>query len=211
MTYHSVVSPDRRGADADDEHLLWSTSDSSGGIRSPLALPPTCTHPRSPWGRTPHSPGRTVPTSGPFLPFRPPSTASAIGDWQASGVNGCTPESDTFSTVYDERAATYYRDRVRLATVNRRVECDYDVPDYPNGTPRGQYLLNEEDSCSTSTGRFVRSAEPRRDSRGDRHGRVDFPRRVQRHWEPCRRRRDGYRLSASSVRGVERALSAARK
>ena len=38
-----------------------------------------------------------------------------------------------------------------LATVNGRVECEYDPPDSPDETPHGKYLLNDEYSFSTST------------------------------------------------------------
>jgi IS605 OrfB family transposase len=72
-------------------------------------------------------------------------------DRLAEGENTSKPEYDTFSIVYDKRAATYYRDKVSLATVNGRVECDYDLPDDPEGTPHGEYLLNEDYSFSTST------------------------------------------------------------
>jgi IS605 OrfB family transposase len=72
-------------------------------------------------------------------------------DRLADGENTGKPEYDTFSIVYDKRAATYCRDKVSLATVNGRVECDYDLPDDPDGTPHGEYLLNEDYSFSTST------------------------------------------------------------
>jgi len=69
----------------------------------------------------------------------------------ADGENTSKPEYDTFSIVYDKRAATYYRDKVSLATVNGRVKCEYDLPDNPDGTPHGEYLLNDDYSFSTST------------------------------------------------------------
>ena len=72
-------------------------------------------------------------------------------DRLADGENTSKPEYDTFSIVYDKRAATYYRDKVSLATINGRVECDYDLPDNPDGTPHGEYLLNDDYSFSTST------------------------------------------------------------
>nr|WP_328766642.1 transposase [Halomicroarcula nitratireducens] len=72
-------------------------------------------------------------------------------DRLADGENTSKPEYDTFSIVYDKRAATYYRDKVSLATVNGRVDCDYDLPDDPEGTPHGEYLLNEDYSFATST------------------------------------------------------------
>jgi len=72
-------------------------------------------------------------------------------DKLADGENTSKPEYDTFSIVYDKRAATYYRDKVSLATVNGRVECEYDLPENPDGTPHGEYLLNDDYSFSTST------------------------------------------------------------
>ena len=69
----------------------------------------------------------------------------------ADAENTSKPEYDTFSIVSDKRAATYYRKKVTLATVNGRVECDYDLPENPEGTPHGEYLLNEDYSFSTST------------------------------------------------------------
>jgi hypothetical protein len=50
-------------------------------------------------------------------------------DRLANGENTSQPQYDTFSIVYDKRAATFSRDKVSLATVNGRVECDYDLPD----------------------------------------------------------------------------------
>ncbi len=72
-------------------------------------------------------------------------------DRLAEDENTSKPEYNTFSIVYDKRAATYYRDKVSLATVNGRVECEYDLPDNPEGTPHGEYLLNDDYSFSTST------------------------------------------------------------
>jgi len=77
----------------------------------------------------------------------------------ADGENTSQPEYDTFSIVYDKRAATYYRDKVSLATVNGRVECEYDLPDNPEDTPHGEYLLNEDYSFSTSTVHYDSEAD----------------------------------------------------
>jgi len=65
---------------------------------------------------------------------------STCVDRLADGENTSKPAYDTFSIVYDKRAATYYRDSVSLATVNGRVECEYDLPADPDGTPHGEYL-----------------------------------------------------------------------
>jgi putative transposase len=80
-------------------------------------------------------------------------------DRLADGENTSKPQYDTFSIVYDKRAATYYRDKVSLATVNGRVECEYDLPDAPEGTPHGGYLLNDDYSFSTSTVHYDSEAD----------------------------------------------------
>jgi putative transposase len=80
-------------------------------------------------------------------------------DRLAEGETTSKPEYDTFSIVYDKRAATYYRDKVSLATVNGRVECEYDLPEDPEGTPHGEYLLNDDYSFSTSTVHYDSEAE----------------------------------------------------
>ena len=72
-------------------------------------------------------------------------------DRLADGENTSCPHYDTFSIVYDKRAATFYRDTVSLATVNGRVECEYDLPDDPEETPHVAYLLNDDYEFSTST------------------------------------------------------------
>jgi putative transposase len=80
-------------------------------------------------------------------------------DRLADGENTSKPNYDTFSIVYDKRAATYDRDKVSLATVNGRVECQYDLPDNPDGTPHGEYLLNDDYSFSTSTVHYDSDAD----------------------------------------------------
>jgi len=72
-------------------------------------------------------------------------------DRLADGENTSCPHYDTFSIAYDKRAATFYRDKVSLATVNGRVVCEYDLPENPEGTPHGVYLLNDDYEFSTST------------------------------------------------------------
>ena len=80
-------------------------------------------------------------------------------DRLADGENTSKPRYDTFDIVYDKRAATYYRDRVSLATVNGRVECEYDLPDEPKRTPHGEYLLNDDYEFSTSTVHYDSEAD----------------------------------------------------
>jgi len=72
-------------------------------------------------------------------------------DRLADDENTSQPHYDTFSIVYDKRAATFYRDTVSLATVDGRVVCEYDLPEHPEGTPHGAYLLNDDYEFSTST------------------------------------------------------------
>ena len=80
-------------------------------------------------------------------------------DRLTDGENTSKPHYDTFSIVYDKRAATYYRDKVSLATVNGRVECEYDLSDDPDGTPHSAYLLNDDYSFSTSTVHYDSEAD----------------------------------------------------
>jgi hypothetical protein len=60
------------------------------------------------------------------------------------GDNTSQPHFDAWSVVYDKRSATFHRDHVSLSTVNGRVKCDYVIPDGSEGTPIGEYLLNED-------------------------------------------------------------------
>ncbi|NGM68214.1 IS200/IS605 family element transposase accessory protein TnpB [Natronolimnobius sp. AArcel1] len=69
------------------------------------------------------------------------------------------PHFDTWSVVYDKRSATFHRDHVSLSTVNGRVECDYVIPTKPEGTPIGEYLLNEDYEFRMSTLQYDRSTE----------------------------------------------------
>ncbi|MEA5388544.1 transposase [Haloarculaceae archaeon H-GB11] len=73
------------------------------------------------------------------------------------GENTSQPHFDAWSVVYDKRSATFHRDHVSLSTVNGRVECDYVIPDDPEGTPIGDYLLNEDYEFRMSTLQYDRS------------------------------------------------------
>ncbi|MFC7229266.1 transposase [Salinirubellus salinus] len=76
-----------------------------------------------------------------------------------NGENTSQPHFDAWSVVYDKRSATFHRDHVSLSTVNGRVECDYVLPDKPEGTPIGEYLLNEDYEFRMSTLQYDRSTE----------------------------------------------------
>ena len=75
------------------------------------------------------------------------------------GDNTSQPYFNAWSVVYDKRSATFHRDHVSLSTVNGRVECDYVLPDDPEGTPIGGYLLNEDYEFRMSTLQYDRSTE----------------------------------------------------
>ncbi|WP_224448396.1 RNA-guided endonuclease InsQ/TnpB family protein [Haloprofundus salilacus] len=73
--------------------------------------------------------------------------------------NTSQPHFSAWSVVYDKRSATFHRDHVSLSTVNGRVECDYVIPDNPEGTPIGEYLLNEGYEFRMSTLQYDRATE----------------------------------------------------
>ncbi|WP_435064867.1 RNA-guided endonuclease InsQ/TnpB family protein [Halobaculum sp. EA56] len=75
------------------------------------------------------------------------------------GDNTSQPHFDAWSVVYDKRSATFHRDHVSLSTVNGRVECDYMLPDDTEGTPIGEYLLNEDYEFRMSTVQYDRHSE----------------------------------------------------
>jgi hypothetical protein len=75
------------------------------------------------------------------------------------GDNTSQPHFDAWSVVYDKRSATFHRDHVSLSTVNGRVECDYVIPDDAEGTPIGEYLLNEDYEFRMSTLQYDRPTE----------------------------------------------------
>ncbi len=75
------------------------------------------------------------------------------------GEKTSQPHFDAWSVVYDKRSATFYRDHVSLSTVNGRVECDYVFPDDPQGTPIGEYMLNEDYEFRMSTLQYDHHAE----------------------------------------------------
>ncbi|TKX83523.1 transposase, partial [Halorubrum sp. SS5] len=75
------------------------------------------------------------------------------------GETTSQPQFDAWSVVYDKRSATFHRDHVSLSTVNGRVECEYIIPDDPEGTPIGEYLLNEDYEFRMSTLQYDRSTE----------------------------------------------------
>jgi len=51
-------------------------------------------------------------------------------------------DDGSYAITYDERAATFHKHKVSLATVNGRVECDYVLPAELEGTPYKRYVLD---------------------------------------------------------------------
>jgi len=80
---------------------------------------------------------------------------SGVEAWKR-GDRTSQPHFDAWSVVYDKRSATFHRDHVSLSTVNGRVECDYVLPDETDGTPNGDYLLNEDFEFRMSTLQYDR-------------------------------------------------------
>jgi len=76
-----------------------------------------------------------------------------------NGDKTSQPHFNAWSILYDKRSATFHRDRVSLATVNDRVECDYVIPREPDSTPIGTYLLNKEFEFRMSTLQYDKSTE----------------------------------------------------
>lgn len=56
----------------------------------------------------------------------------------------------SWSMAYDKRAATYSRYKASFATVNGRIECEYELPADLDGTPYTEYVLDRRWSFSTS-------------------------------------------------------------
>jgi len=73
------------------------------------------------------------------------------------GDDTSRPEFSAWSIVYDKRSAQFYRDRVSLYTTDGRFEVDYVLPDDPQGTPIGDYLLNDNFEFRTSTLQYDRT------------------------------------------------------
>ncbi|WP_136590948.1 RNA-guided endonuclease InsQ/TnpB family protein [Salinigranum halophilum] len=72
------------------------------------------------------------------------------------GEKTSQPYFDAWSVVYDKRSATFHRDHVSFSTPNGRLECDYVLPADPEGTPIGEYLLNEDYEFRMSTLQYDR-------------------------------------------------------
>lgn len=59
-------------------------------------------------------------------------------------------DNSKWTMTYDKRAATFYKYKVSLATVNGRVELDYKLPEELDDTPYEKYVLHPDWSFTTS-------------------------------------------------------------
>jgi putative transposase len=76
---------------------------------------------------------------------------SGVDRWK-KGQHTNQPHFDSWSVVYDKRAATIHDDRVSLATPDGRVECEYVLPsDETRETPYSKYVTNDDFEFRTST------------------------------------------------------------
>jgi putative transposase len=76
---------------------------------------------------------------------------SGVDRWK-KGKRTNQPHFDSWSVVYDKRAATIHEDRVSLATPSGRIECEYVLPkDETRETPYSKYIANDDFEFRTST------------------------------------------------------------
>ena len=69
------------------------------------------------------------------------ATKSGVDRWK-KGKRTSQPEFTSWSIVYDDRSATFSRNKVSLATVDDRIKCDYQLP---SGSPT-PYLSSRRES-----------------------------------------------------------------
>jgi putative transposase len=82
---------------------------------------------------------------------------SGVDRWK-QGKRTNKPEFTSWSLVFDKRSATFSRDKISLATVNGRVEFEFELPaDSP--TPYEEYVLSEDYEFRTSTLQYDQSSD----------------------------------------------------
>lgn len=80
---------------------------------------------------------------------------SGVEAWKR-GDRTSQPHFDSWSVLYDKQSATLHRDHVSLPVINGRVECNYVLPNETEGTPLGNYLLNQSSSSARPPVRSLR-------------------------------------------------------
>jgi IS605 OrfB family transposase len=68
---------------------------------------------------------------------------NVVKRWK-QGKKASKPRFTSPHVVYDHRAATFYHNRVSLATVDGRIEADYVLPDPERDTPHAEYLFTDD-------------------------------------------------------------------
>jgi IS605 OrfB family transposase len=68
---------------------------------------------------------------------------SVVRKWDR-GKKATKPQFTSPHVVYNHRTATFHDDYVSLATVDRRIEADYVLPDESSDTPHAEYLFSSE-------------------------------------------------------------------
>jgi len=68
---------------------------------------------------------------------------SVVAKWK-QGKKASKPQFTAPHVVYDHRTVTFHDTYVSLATVDGRINADYVLPDDPDGTPHGEYLLSDD-------------------------------------------------------------------
>jgi putative transposase len=82
---------------------------------------------------------------------------TGVDRWKM-GKRSNKPEFTSWSMVYDKRSATFYRNKISLATVNGRVEFEFELPaDSP--TPYEEYVLSEDYEFRTSTLQYDQASD----------------------------------------------------
>jgi putative transposase len=71
------------------------------------------------------------------------ASKSVVERWK-QGKKASKPSMTSLHVVYDHRTATFYDDRVSLATTDGRVEADYRLPNDEGGTPHAKYLFSDD-------------------------------------------------------------------
>lgn len=75
---------------------------------------------------------------------------AVIGKWKR-GKKASLPTFTTPFLEYDKRSASFHDDHASLSTVNGWVRADYVLPSDPEGTPHGDYLLNDDYTTTGAT------------------------------------------------------------
>ena len=82
---------------------------------------------------------------------------SGVDRWK-NGKRTNKPAFTSWSIVFDKRSATFYRNKISLATVNGRVEFEFELP-AGSPTPYEEYVLSEVYEFRTSTLQYDQASD----------------------------------------------------